>query len=217
MKQVKDLLKCTFKNKLWFLISSMLIISGIYVVGNIFTKDFYNLKDLKFVVINSFFVISLFCICSSQYKDYKLSSQLGFSRVTFWKSKITELFIISVLATIYGVIALKVGNIGTGKFTALICSIAIAILIGISTLFALVSLCALYRRLGKILVLVFLYFVIAIGLKLSRYLQWTVGYLFVKLFNSNFYLAFFSAGILWIAIMFGCSFLFTSRLQLKEK
>ena len=217
MKQVKDLLKCTFKNKLWFLISSMLIISGIYVVGNIFTKDFYNLKDLKYVVINSFFVISLFCICSSQYKDYKLSSQLGFSRITFWKSKITELFIISVLATIYGVIALKVGNIGTGKFTALICSIAIAVFIGISTLFALVSLCALYRRLGKILVLVFLYFVVAIGLKLSRYLQWTVGYLFVKLFNSNFYLAFFSAGILWIVIMFGCSFLFTSRLQLKEK
>lgn len=40
MKRVKDLLKCTFKNKLWFLISSMLIISGVYVVGNIFTKEF---------------------------------------------------------------------------------------------------------------------------------------------------------------------------------
>lgn len=217
MKQVKDLLKCTFKNKLWFLISSMLIISGVYVVGNIFTKEFYNLKDLKFVVINSFFVISLFCIYSYQYKDYKLSSQLGFSRITFWKSKITELFIISALSTIYGVIILKVGNIGAGKLTALICSIAITVLVVISTLFALGSLCALYRRLGKILIFVFLYFVIAIGLKLSRYFQWTVGYLFVKLFNSNFYLAFFSAGLLWIAIMLGCSFLFTSRLQLKEK
>ena len=57
MKRVKDLLKCTLKDKLWFLISSMLIISGIYIIGNIFTRDFYNLKDLKFVVINSFFVI----------------------------------------------------------------------------------------------------------------------------------------------------------------
>lgn len=217
MKRVKDLLKCTLKDKLWFLISSMLIISGIYIIGNIFSGDFYNLKDLKFVVINSFFVISLFCICSSQYKDYKLSSQLGFSRTTFWKSKITELLIISVLATIYGVIVLKVGNIGTGKFTALVSSIAIAVLVGISTLFALVSLCALYHRLGKLLVFVFLYFAIAIGLKFSRYFQSTFGYLFVKLFNSNFYLAFFSAGILWIVIMFGCSFLFTNRLQLKEK
>ena len=71
MKRVKDLLKCTLKDKLWFLISSMLIISGIYIIGNIFTRDFYNLKDLKFVVIKSFFVISLFCICSSQYFIYK--------------------------------------------------------------------------------------------------------------------------------------------------
>ena len=36
MKRVKDLLKCTLKDKLWFLISSMLIISGIYIIGNIF-------------------------------------------------------------------------------------------------------------------------------------------------------------------------------------
>ena len=54
-------------------------------------------NDGKYVYIPTLVVI----IFETEHRDFKLTSQLGYSRKTLWKSKICELIILSILTLIF--------------------------------------------------------------------------------------------------------------------
>lgn len=218
MSYTFKLLKCTYRDKLRFSILSTIMVFLVYVVINLFNNfKAINLKDICFVIANSFIFSALLSIAMSQYKDFKISMQLGFARSTLWKSRLVELTLQSVILIIYTLSVIKVQSVycDIPKMIAVFFSVACVTWIVLSTLLALASLLALYRIIGKILVVAGLYFALTIIIKFQAQFSVIVS-TFNRIFNSNFYAEFFSISIIWILLMLIISYIFTLKTQIRR-
>lgn len=216
MVYTHKLLKCTYRDKLRFSILSTILVDVFYFFINLFNNyQAINFKDIWIVTINSFIFSALLSIATSQYKDFKISMQLGFSRSTLWKSRLIELTLQSIMLIVYILSVIKVQEISCDvpKMLATFCSVACVTWIGLSTILALASLLALYKILGKLLVAAGLYFTFTLIVKLQTQTNIST-FIFNKIFSSNFYVEFFSIGILWIVVMLLISYILTLKTQI---
>lgn len=219
MSYTFKLLKCTYRDKLRFSILSTLVVFLFYIVINLFNNfKAVNFKSICIVIVNSFIFSALFSIATSQYKDFKISIQLGFARSTLWKSRLVELALQSIILITYILSVIKVQGIYCSimKMTGLFFSVFCVTWAVLSTLLALASLLALYKIIGKLLVAVGLYFFVTIIIKLQTQFNAITLFVFNKIFNSNFYAEFFSISIIWTLLMLLVSYIFTLRTQIRR-
>lgn len=220
MKQTLNLMKCTYRNKLRMTFGALTLILGSYILLEIIsgrTIDKIFFIECGYILINGIITIALFSILLTQYRDYRLSSQLNFSRTTFWLSKFLEILIISLVLIIYGIFTSHVfdAKASVNLITNMIFSIICGTFVGMSTLFAIGSFFALFRRLGKILVMVIGFYLLYIWATSNIHLSIIT---FVnKLFVSNFYVTLYISSAIWVILMFGLSFIFAQRMQIRDK
>lgn len=217
MKNTLNLLKCTYRNKLLFTIKSTTMITCFYFLACLISKSNFSFRNILFVLLTSFIFTALLSIAISQYKDFKISMQLGFSRSNLWKTKLIEFFLQSIIIIGYALTTIKVQTIYSNiiKLLGTIFSVSCIVWVVISTLFALSSLLALYKKIGKLLVAAGLYFSFMAILNLSAQ-NHIILLIFNKIFNLNFYVAFFSISIIWTLIMLLISYILTLRTQIRR-
>ena len=137
MAYIHKLLKCTYRDKLRFTICFTVFIDVSYFFINLFNNyQAINFKDIWIITINSFIFSALLSIATSQYKDFKISMQLGFSRSTLWKSRLIELTLQSIMLIVYILSVIKVQEISCDvpKTIATFCSVVCVTWIGLSTI-----------------------------------------------------------------------------------
>ena len=124
MKKSIELLKCTCRNRIrQILISTSIFIIFItlgYIINGFKSTNIKLLINGITCIISFALIMALIYGYFTQYKDYRIAMQLGFSRKTLWWSKFIELTILTALITIIGIINLHVGYRGILILTSMI-------------------------------------------------------------------------------------------------
>lgn len=221
MKKSIELLKCTCRNRIrQVLISTSIFIIFItlgYIINGFKSTNIKLLINGITCIISFALIMALIYGYFTQYKDYRIAMQLGFSRKTLWWSKFIELTILTALITIIGIINLHVGYRGILILTSMIVCVNFSITI---TFFALSSFLVLFSRwLGKTVMMTILSFIIyfityeTINItyqypKLVHFIQ--------KVLSLNMYFSFYAVCIIWITLMLIISYRFMNLIQIRR-
>lgn len=210
MKQVVELLRCTCHNRARQVLIATVIFISVLFLGNA-VSGFKAIIEARYwmSMINGLIlfilIASLLYGFFTQYKDYLVATQLGFSRTIFWWVKVIEVIVITLLITIFAVVNLRVQHANTRILMLLISSVVVSCFVVTATVFALSSFLALFKRLGKAVMLVAIYLVLYGFFKIASSLP-TIVRMIQRVLSSNMYVSFYVGCTLWIALMFAVSY-----------
>ena len=221
MKQVFRLLKCTYHNRTRQVFIATAIFVGVLLLGNI-VNGFKAIIEARFwiSVINGLILFILVAALLygffTQYKDYLVATQLGFSRTIFWWVKVIEVVSITLLIAIFGVVNLHVQHGNTRILMLLISSsIVVSCFVVTATFFALSSFLALFKRLGKAVMLVIIYLLMYGLFKVVNSLP-VITKVIQQVLSLNLYVSFYVGCVSWIALMFVISYGCTRLMQVRR-
>lgn len=201
MKKTCCLLKILIKNDRKYVYIPTLVVI-IFEIVNILINHTGNIFQLIRFILGAFILFSVIVfIFGTEYRDFKLTSQLGYSRKTLWKSKICELIILSILTLIFSSI-----NFSSNKLINEIVMYLI-ILTGYSTILAFGNLISLVSWKTRIvLVSILILIIYGITSMISKF----VNGLF-KITTQYINIMPIIEMLIWILLMFILSYLFTMK------
>lgn len=212
MKKTCCLLKILIKNDGKYVYIPTLVVI-IFEIVNILINHTGNIFQLIRFILGAFILFSVIVfIFGTEYRDFKLTSQLGYSRKTLWKSKICELIILSILTLIFSSI-----NFSSNKLINEIVMYLI-ILTGYSTILAFGNLISLVSWKTRIvLVSILILIIYGITSMISKFVN---GRLFNELFGiTTQYINIIPIieMLIWILLMVILSYLFTMKQHFRKE